>query len=201
MAITRLNRAPYYVTKSGSDLNDMQPGELWWGTSFANAPESGWYMVDCLGQGLFQTAYRHTANTTTPNMYIRSKTNGVWQPWSKVSFEHDSGWKDLPLASGFAAYDTGSYLPKYRKIGNLVEVTGAVKPNAQIAATMTTFATLPSGYRPTRRMWHLCQGSGSNKWHLGVSTSGEMSVDRYGTTSSGAIPSGTWLPFTAVFFA
>ena len=79
--IVRLNITPNAVRNVGANLNDMKPGDTWWGNGFTNAPDSGWYEVYCHGD--YQVAYGFTGNTTAPTMYLRSHVNGVWQPWFK----------------------------------------------------------------------------------------------------------------------
>lgn len=60
--------------------------------------------------------------------------------------EYDTGWIDLPLASGITEYGAAAqYDCMYRKIGNIVYVIGCVKG---ITANNTPIATLPVNYRP-----------------------------------------------------
>lgn len=55
----------------------------------------------------------------------------------------DSGWTALTLTAGYSAL-SGYATPSYRKIGNEVHFKGVVT----VAASLSAFATLPSGYRP-----------------------------------------------------
>lgn len=116
---------------------------------------------------------------------------------------YDSGWKTATLGSSFITYN-GNTVPKYRKIGRLIELTGSVKPKSSIAgsATQHTILTLPYGYRPSREMMTICQGSGINIWTLRIGTTGVVSFERY-RNGSGYIEAstGTWLPFHTMFFA
>lgn len=111
-------------------------------------------------------------------------------------------WKSLTIASGFEAYTEGSTEPKYRVNGNLVTVTGAVKPTAQVTSNTTgvTFASgIASQYRPTLSQQFVCQGSGINRWVFSVTTAGALTVSRYGTNDYVNIPAGAWLIFTATY--
>lgn len=111
----------------------------------------------------------------------------------------DSGWKEATLTSDFVAYNS-TFVNQYRKIGKIVFVEGGVKPTAQITANSeTTIFTLPSGYRPSKQIIIICQGSGMNRWCLTVNTNGNVTIQRYGTTSNIAIPTNAWLPFSVTF--
>ena len=56
----------------------------------------------------------------------------------------DTGWIDLPLDSGVQAYNSNQ-TPKYRKIGKIVFLRGAV---TNILERNTIIGTLPAGFRP-----------------------------------------------------
>lgn len=129
-----------------------------------------------------------------------SITNNVFNDWIDVS-QNDSGWKDLTLTSAFKKTNNVTQDPVYKKVGKMVQVTGAVTPTAEIAANQTTkIATLPVGFRPSHDVNVLCQGSGMNKWLVVVQPSGAVNVERYGTTTNSAIPLNAWLPFNVTYF-
>lgn len=117
--------------------------------------------------------------------------------------QEDSGWLQVTLTNQFQAYNEESTnIPKYRKVGNLVEIRGIVAPTSNIpAGTSPVIAfTLPSGFRPSgSQRYFICQGSGRNVWLLTVYPDGNVGVSRYGTTSIIDIPTTAWLPFNAVF--
>lgn len=112
----------------------------------------------------------------------------------------DSGWIALTLTGDFEEYNSGS-VPKYRKIGNRVEIQGAIKATVDEAVTSTTgnvFATLPAGYRPSgyNRVF-MCQGTTNNRWALVInSNNGTMAAQRYGPANHVA---GNWLPMSVSF--
>ena len=115
---------------------------------------------------------------------------------------HDSGWITATLTSKFKVY--GNATPKYRKIGNMVEVGGAVSSTSAIAGSTTQYPifTLPEGYRPLNTaIVATCQGSGTNIWTLRINTDGVVSFERYRSgTSYAATSTSSWLPFHAMFF-
>lgn len=76
------------------------------------------------------------------NVYQRGFYNGSWGVW-KFADLTDSGWKTLPLASGIIPYSADA-TPKYRKIGDVVYLMGAVKG----VNSSKVIGTLPEGYRP-----------------------------------------------------
>lgn len=111
----------------------------------------------------------------------------------------DSGWITATLTSSFTAYSTAQ-VPRYRKVLNMVEINGAVKPAAELASgSTTTIFTLPEGYRPAKIIYRLCQGSAKNTWMLTINTNGTVTASRYGTTAYSDVPATAWLPFQAAF--
>lgn len=114
----------------------------------------------------------------------------------------DSGWQTLTLGSDFAAYSSTT-VPKYRKVGKIVEICGVLKPTATITGSTTqyTIGTLPAGFRPTNsQVTIVCQGSGQAVWTLTIPTTGVMTFSRYrsGATLTDATTD-AWLPFQATF--
>lgn len=116
----------------------------------------------------------------------------------------DSGWLTCMInTSGeFTIYDNNSNI-RYRKIGKMVEVAGAVKPKTDLSAGTTnyTFATLPTGFRPSLAISERSQGSNGHSWLFSITTGGELRYSRYSDGSSCVdLPAATWLPFHATFF-
>lgn len=112
----------------------------------------------------------------------------------------DSGWIYAELTSQFTQYSAGER-PQYRNRFGFVEIRGAVKPTAAIAAggTEQIIFTLPVGYRPTRPIRAICQGSGLAHWLLVVNTTGTVTCSRYGTTAYEQIGTGVWLVMNIMF--
>lgn len=111
----------------------------------------------------------------------------------------DTGWQDAELSDAFSAYNTNN-TPQYRRVGKMVTIRGWVTPTAEIdASATTTIFTLPEGYRPSRPVSAICQGSTMSHWLLQIQTSGAVTCARYGTTEYIAIAAGRWLPFDVTF--
>ena len=105
-------------------------------------------------------------------------------------------------ASPFSAYDgSNGNLPRWWRSGNVVHFSGIATVTSQQADATRTLFTLPAGFRPNDRNRYLgrMQGSGTNSWELSVETSGAVKLQRYGTTSAIALPSGVWLPYAGTF--
>lgn len=76
----------------------------------------------------------------------RSIYDDIYELQDRVdALDYDSGWIDLPLATGIEAYSSNSK-PQYRKVGKVVFLRGVVKG---ITATGTVIGTLPPGFRPS----------------------------------------------------
>ena len=122
----------------------------------------------------------------------------------------DTGWIYLSLTSNFKTYDAGSasidYRLKYRKIGNLVQITGAVSPvsTAVLAGGATVIvSTLPVGFRPTTEEVELNQGSIRNYFMCSVSpNTGNITVGRYraGDSYPTSVALNTWIPINVMYF-
>lgn len=112
------------------------------------------------------------------------------------------GWIEFPLAGDFVEYGS-SHTPVYRKVGNLVELSGSIKPSAEIAGSSdkVTIGTLPSGYRPKVQIGVVCQGSSRAVWLLDITSNGVVSFSRY-RDETGYITASTsvWLNFHVMFF-
>ena len=110
-------------------------------------------------------------------------------------------WIYPDLLSPFETYPVDNADVRYRKIGKIVFIHGAVQNTEEIAKdSVTNIFTLPVGYRPSgTNIQILSQGSGMNKWLLSVSVGGNVSVQRYGITENTAIPVGAWLPIDVCY--
>ena len=106
----------------------------------------------------------------------------------------------LKFKSGYESYGT-NYPNKVWRFGNVCFMQGAAKPtsNKSASSSPVVFATIPNGFRPKNTVYYVCQGSGMNRWTLTVESNGNVGWSRYGTTSSSAVPSGSWLVFSATW--
>ena len=91
--------------------------------------------------------------------------------------------------------------PHYRKYGDVVSFYGIATVTSEQSNAVRTLFTLPAGYRPSGYTRYLgrMQGSGQNSWELSVNTGGAVQLQRYGTTSSIAVPENAWLTFSGTF--
>ena len=114
----------------------------------------------------------------------------------------DSGWITATLNSAFTNYASDN-LVEYRRIGNIAEIAGVVKPTATISGSSeATIFTLPTEYRPTKSRYFICQGSYRNIWLLAVKSNGIVSLSRHGSGSDNFadVTTSVWLPFNATYF-
>lgn len=81
-------------------------------------------------------------------LFIRNMEGGAWTAWTPIY--SDSGWAALPLASGVSQQNESVYPCRYRRLGNVVYVDGAVKGFTEIQKVV---ATLPEGYRPSKSFY------------------------------------------------
>lgn len=115
--------------------------------------------------------------------------------WEEV--EYDSGWLDLPLASGITAQSGNVvYTPQYRKIGNVVYVEGCVKG---ATANNQLLATLPSGYRPVHQMRYMTGRSTTANAILQLSTNGELQF--INLSDSSTVSASTYIYIQTSFLA
>lgn len=126
------------------------------------------------------------------NLDVAGNVNGV-----DIANLNTTSTTTPTLASGWEAYDTAQ-APHIRQCGQIVALTGAVKPTAAVTPGQdgVHIMTLPEEYRPQQRTLQICQGSGARKWLLDVRINGEVRCARYGTTAvTDQVAAGTWLPF------
>lgn len=110
---------------------------------------------------------------------------------------NDSGWLPLTLLNGVIAYGNGANVPRYRKIGNTVYLTGAVK---NITARATVIATLPEGFRPVNGYPFVQNTSHENniaqfiRWN--ITSSGDITMAYDSATD---ISADDWFPIATSF--
>lgn len=151
------------------------------------------------GTGQLMQRY-YACEKTAPLIFERMYYQSAWSEWNIIG--GCTTWRNLTLASGFEVYGSGT-TPKYRVNGNLVTITGAVKPAAAVTSNTTgvQFASgIPSYFCPKGvAQQFVCQGSGINRWLMSVNTDGSVSVSRYGTNSYVEISAGAWLTFCVTY--
>ena len=105
----------------------------------------------------------------------------------------------VTLNAGFTDYSSTQATSVIRN-GNQVQIQGAVKNSDVLAAANSTIVgTVPAGYRPARNINITAHGSGMNQFLLQVSTTGSITVSRYGTSTQIDVPVGAWLNISASY--
>lgn len=143
-----------------------------------------------------------TGGLTVDGVDVGEKMNLVDELNNNLG-NQDSGWIEVDLSSDFKVYNNGT-LPKYRKIGKMVEIRGIVSPVSVISDSEDnayTIFTLPDGYRPSYSVNALMHGGQISSWRLTIATSGKVSFSRYrNATGAASTTTSTYLPFQVMFF-
>lgn len=197
---------------NGADLNDYLDvgfyviGNTSISSTILNKPsllagDNGTGYLEVLKSGDGMQKIQRLAHCSKNNQFLfqRIYYTSEWGDWFVVG--GGTEWRNLTITGTFEKYGTNTE-PKYRVNGNLVTVTGTVKPTATITSNTTgvIFATgINALYRPKVSVQFVCQGSGINRWVLSVNTDGSIAVSRYGTNDYVDIPSGAWLTFCATY--
>lgn len=115
----------------------------------------------------------------------------------------DTDWIYPTISGGFVEYASG-WKPRYRKIGKLVEICGAVKPtkNTFVGQDPITIFTLPDELIPAVSVPQLCQGSSRSIWYLEVTRDGNVNVARARDNFNNydTVDAGSWFPFNVTYF-
>ena len=146
-----------------------------------------------------QVAYRYRDDEIQMRQYNSISPAG-WKAWSVIN--SDSGWTTATLTSSFKPYSDDSYnIPEYRKIDKMVEIRGCIAPAATIASGgSAVIFTLPTGYRPHKEIYVICQGTGRAIWLLTIHPdNGNVAFSRYGKGDYTEASTSVWLPFHTTF--
>lgn len=130
-----------------------------------------------------------------------ARSNAFAVGWDgTTTHDGDVAWTTLTLDSGVTAYDANR-TPRYRRWGQVVALTGAAKPTAEVAAGGTlTICTLPEGCRPAQEVTSLQQGSSDAYWLLRITTAGVVTAERHrNRTGNTAMGTSEWLPLNVTF--
>lgn len=126
------------------------------------------------------------------NKYTTDDLNTLLVNVNYVKYEITS------FSTGFKVY-SNDYKPTAYRQGDVVVFNGAFGATGETVSSNTevTMATLPVGFRPTTKVFSLCQGSGKCSWLLVVNPDGSVTFSRYGTTTNEDTPSNPWLTVQA----
>lgn len=170
------------VLTEGADLHELADGDYLIPNSAVSAtifnkPIASTYTarvkVMTMGDSGQKTIYYIPCSKTVNCYYFQAYYSGAWGDWVETALT-DSGWLDLPLADGITAY-SDAQKPRYRKIGNEVFLSGVYKG---ATAENQVIATLPSGYRPTKKVIVACASVGIIFSKVSIETNGEIVLNR-----------------------
>lgn len=113
-------------------------------------------------------------------------------------FYNQTEWIDLDINETYVQIYNTQSVAKYRKVGNIVEIEATLK-NVQ-AFSSQLIATIPAEYRPLNQKDIICQASGSYRFDLTITPSGNVTINRYsGANGTGEIPVNSWLKINAIY--
>lgn len=114
----------------------------------------------------------------------------------------DSAWVNLTLNSELFALYNDTSAPRFKVTGGFINIIGAVTPVNEIttsADTIVIASGIPAKYRPPITLNFVCHGSGMNKWLCQVTSTGTITLSRYGITEYSKVLPGNWLPFAVSY--
>lgn len=105
--------------------------------------------------------------------YQRAYYSGTWGAWKTVSLKH-TDWTDLPLASGITAYSEAQK-PRYMRSNKTIFLSGVVKG---LTEHDSLIGTLPSGFRPAKKVIFSIASVGQIISKMSVETDGRVVYNR-----------------------
>lgn len=119
------------------------------------------------------------------------------------STNEDTGWIYPDISGNFEAYTFG-WRPRYRRVGNTVEMCGAVRPtkNILVGQDPITIFSVPAELAPKVQTPQLCQGSLRGIWYFEVGSDGDVTVSRFrnGFDKYSNADTESWFPFNLTYF-
>lgn len=185
----------HYIIGTTAISGTIKNKPLW----FANDTSTAYILVSRGGNGaqIIQTFF--PCSKTNQLIMQRVYYTGAWGDWDIIG--GGTVWHSLTITGDFEQYGSATDL-RYKVSGNIVTVSGAVKPTVAFSpgATGVKFASgIAAEFRPDKQCNFVCQGSGMNRWLLTINTDGTLAVSRYGTTAYIEIPVGAWLTFNVSY--
>jgi len=167
----------------GADLHELAVGEYLIPdatvcASILNKPDgvgnsTGMVKVVAGGADGQKVIYYMPCNKINPSYYYQAYYQSSWGDWNKVDLV-DSGWIVLPLNNGITAYSEDQK-PRYRRVGKEVFISGVFKG---VTASNTDVATLPAGYRPSKKIIIAVGAVGQIITRISIDTTGVISYNR-----------------------
>lgn len=203
------------VLPSGTDLNSIvEPGIYVlhhnYMTSYVNCPFSREDSCRMEVKYIWNVGTTSQTIHSPDGLYYRYAWNGanVFQPWELLKGIDDTGWQYVTLNSVVVPYDNNQgYMPRYRKIGNLVQVKGTLSPSSSTnsfgSSGGAVVFTLPEGYRPSViPITSVFQGTSTSSFAMSINTAGVATISRYRDENGYETPITTsWMPFHFEYFA
>ena len=179
-AMTALN---VVTLTEGADLHELAVGEYLIPTSaiaasILNKPSAAGNSTSIVrvvsgGSDGQKVIYYVPCSKTNPTYYQQAYYQSAWGEWNTINLI-DSGWIDLTLNSGITAYSEDQK-PRYRRVGKEVFISGVFKG---VTANNTDIATLPAGYRPSKKIIIAVGSVGQMISRLSIDTNGVISYNR-----------------------
>lgn len=150
------------------------------------------------------------SGTTSANKIIVSEDEPTVENgaiWVNPTPIIDTGWQEITLnTADFKVYgDLASNTPIYRRVGDMVQIKGAVSPtsatNSLGATTPIEIGTIPVDCAPsTLTVYAVCHGSGNAIWLLNVTPNGIIGAARYAIGDTSSTPAtSAWMPFSITY--
>lgn len=105
--------------------------------------------------------------------YQRAYYSGAWGSWKTVSLKF-TDWTDLPLADGISAYSEAQK-PRYMRTNKTVFLSGVF---TGITDNDVLVGTLPSGFRPAKRVILPIASVGQIISKISIDTDGTITYNR-----------------------
>ena len=154
----------------------------------------GSIVLGCNSSGDFYTtaptpATNDNSTKIATTAFVNSRINSV----ETVTIEYETG---------FGPYsNNASRKPTFYKWGHFIMLVGVATPTVDTSSDGGALCTAPSGYRPPKDVYQLCQGSGKTWWLMTVTTGGLVTCARYGNGEyQSSISAGAWMPFTITYY-
>lgn len=201
---------------SNGDLNEYQMPGIYYSpntdytTGIENAPVTNGftlYVIPVSGNVIVQQLINSAGDFY--KRVLSSNTNN-WLDWEMLSSSNinpsDTGWVTLSPTGNYESVT--AHPMQVKKVGNLVELSGAVRNTAnQIAgstAETTLGVTLAAQYRPSKMVVKMGTTAADNVYQLRINTDGTVTASKAtepGTAGYTSIPANTAIFIHAMYFA
>lgn len=172
----------WQTLSEGADLNNLTVGRYIIPTAavcatVTNRPITNTWtgiieVFPCGSEGQLIMQYRPISKDFE-SYYQRAYYSGSWGNWKTVSLKF-TDWTDLPLATGITAYSEAQK-PRYMRTNKTIFLSGVVKG---LTEHDSLIGTLPSGFRPAKKVIFPIASVGQIISKLSVETDGRIVYNR-----------------------